>query len=143
MPAANSTSAERLTPDILLEATFEGPSALLTPDGVLLCGTRADELLRQQERAPQGGLVIVHSHRQQDEEFELHARMLRLASHAAPRLLHKLSVLIVNNNAASVLRWSKDSTVARPLNWLRPYGTLPSIGLRMLVYITVLVCLAQ
>ena len=135
---ANYSSAERLQLNAFALAQISGPSVLLTRAGDVLCGRRADEELQHDREAAQrdadgaggGGLFFVHSHRQSNADFELHARALRLAVHDSGDVMRGASVLIVNNNAASFLR---HGNAAQPMRWLRAYGTLPGVRIRMLV----------
>ena len=124
--------------DALLRVKFSGPSlALITGAGgkpVVRCGAAANSVLEESRRnATDGlwqsngsgwGLLLVHSHRQRASEFELHARMLELSVRTQPSggLLHELSLLIVNNDAAELLPhgpWHGSSE--DPVQWLRAY----------------------
>lgn len=142
------------------DLTFEGPSALLLPNGSLRCGMAADAALQESRTHStsrpstssaygSGGLLLIHSHRQGTGDFALFARMLEVirampagsmkASKALPQnqsasiLLDDLSLLIVNNNA--VRQTATWSSAEHPVRWLRHFGSW--LRLRMLLLTTI------
>ena len=140
---------ERIDIDALLRVTFIGPSVAMLPDPpsgnpIVRCGAAADAALLESrhdaasslERSGGAGwgLLLVHSHRQRAFEFGLHARMLELIAKTQPSsgLLHQLSLLIVNNDAAELLpHGTWHGSTEDPIHWLRLYGGL-HMRLRML-----------
>lgn len=132
------------------DVVFEGPSALLLPNGSLRCGSAADAALdeyspRTPASSARGGLLMIQSHRQRLADFELFARMLDVI-HAIPAggikpskviprnqsasILDDLSLLIVNNNAVD--QTNNWASTDHPVQWLHRF-TLPTLRLRMLL----------
>lgn len=131
--------SERMDLDALLQVTAAGPSAVMLANGTLGCGHTADGMLDAATSGDQGtggGLLLVHSHRQKGADFKRHARMLSVVAATPYRskgLLKHISLLIINNDAASVLRYNRFAP-ENPIDWLRMYQ-IP-MRLRMLLLTT-------
>lgn len=138
----------RVDLEALHRVTFTGISAALLRNGSVVCATDADAALTRsrledeedaaREGTPhRGGLLLVHSHRQRLADFRDHARALglskygRASSGASPSLLHRASLLIINNNAAELFKQASYGNSVKPgphagdpIEWLRAYGAL-------------------
>ena len=91
-------------------------------------GDAAMHVLRQIQRPACAGLMFVHSFRQTQLDFALHARMIALVSRTseagAPSLLAGASLLVVNERPDARLS----------AQWLEPYKSVKGLSVRMLLW---------
>jgi hypothetical protein len=127
--------------EALHHVAYTGVSAALLPNGSLLCGAAATAMVLSRSQADgRGGLILVHSHRQRNEDYRAHARALGLEqSNTVSSIVDGASLLLINNNAPLLyqrasfgrsVHWGPLADDA--IGWLRAYGGLP-LHLRLLI----------